>query len=215
MEENTMRVLKSGLVGILILGAGALAVPAQTPQQREHPEVKVKSKGGVVRVVDKSKPALHAAIAELEAVFAARMEAYRNKDYDTQIKQVSPDYKAVRPDGRTMNYEQIKEYIRLNMERLVSVKNVQVKIENIMLNGNEAIVDARQSIARYQKLGDATIFVESGVLQTETWVKSADGWQLRYVTNEREQTLSVDGKPIDPTKPYDPRDPPYVPKNKN
>jgi hypothetical protein len=203
------------LVNSLILSASSLPAHAQPPQQQmTQAEVKVKSKGGVVRVINKSKPALNAAIAELEIVFAARLQAYLNKDYVTLVSQVSPDYTATRPNGQTVSYEQIKDYIRINLERFISIKNQQISIENIRLNGNEAVVDVRQTLSRFQKLGEGTIYVESGVLQTETWVKGADGWKLSNVTNEREQTLTVNGKPIDPGKPYNPGDPPYVPKNR-
>ena len=203
------------LVTLVIAGAGSAAVQDQRePQHMAQPKVKVKSKGGVVRVVHKSKAAVNAAVAELEIVFAARMQAYKNKDYDTLVSQVSHDYSATRPNGQTVSYEQLKEYMRLNLERFISVKNQQMQIENISLNGNEAVVDVRQIVSRFQKLGEDTIYVESGVLQTETWVKTEDGWKLRSVTNEREQTLTVNGKPIDPGKPYNPNDPPFVPKNR-
>lgn len=203
------------LVTLVIAGTGSAAAHAQQPpQRRAQPEVKIKSKGGVVRVVHKSKEAVNAAVAELEIVFAARMQAYMKKDFDTLVSQVSQDYTATRPNGQTVTYEQLKEYIRLNLERFISVKNQQLQIENIMVDGNEAVVDVRQTLSRFQKLGEGTIYVESGVLQTETWVKTEDGWKLRGVTNEREQTLTVNGKPIDPGKPYNPNDPPFVPKNR-
>lgn len=211
-----MRPFYQAVLGsFLIVGASSLSVHAQRPQQQmTQAEVKVKSKGGVVRVVNKSKPALNAAIAELEIVFAARLQAYLNKDYDTLVSQLSPDYSATRPNGEIVSHGQIKEYIRLNVERFLSVKNQRIDIENMSLNGNEAVIDARQTLSRVQKLGEGTIFVESVVLQTETWVKTADGWKLRNVTNEREQTLTVNGKPIDPGKPYNPNDPPFVPKSR-
>jgi hypothetical protein len=56
--------------------------------------------------------------------------------------------------------------------------------------------------------------VFSSVLQTETWVKTTEGWKKRKVENEREQIFTVDGKSHDPYKPYDPSDPPYVPNKK-
>src|SRR4030095_2331926 len=197
------------LVNTLILVASTPLLHAQTPQQRmTQSEVKVKNKGGVVRVVDKSKPLLRAAVAELETVFAARMQAFVKKDYAMLISEVSSDYSATRPNGQTVSYEQLKDYIRVNLERFISIKDQQIGIENISLNNNEAVVDVRQRLSRFQKLGEETIYVESGVLQTETWVKGADGWKLKNVANEREQTLTVNGKPIDPGKPYNPADPP-------
>jgi hypothetical protein len=40
--------------------------------------------------------------------------------------------------------------------------------------------------------------VYTSVLQTETWVKTADGWKLKRVENERDQVIEIDGKPANP-----------------
>jgi len=52
-------------------------------------------------------------------------------------------------------------------------------------------------------------------LQTETWIYVNDEWKLKSVDNVHEQKRFVDGKRVDPTKPYNPDDPPFDPdKNK-
>jgi hypothetical protein len=62
-----------------------------------------------------------------------------------------------------------------------------------MVNGNEAVIDARQTVFRVQKFADGSVHnVTTSVLQQETWVKTANGWKLRSVGSEREQSTIVD-----------------------
>ena len=139
---------------------------------------------------------------ELEAVFAKRMEAVKDKDAEAQIEQVSPDYFATLPNGQTMNYEQIVDYMRGGAEQFVTVLDASITIEGLMVRGNEAIVDARQRITRTQRLGDGNIhLVETGVLQREVWVKTLEGWKIRSVDELRDREVSVDGEPVDPNSP--------------
>ena len=71
-----------------------------------------------------------------------------------------------------------------------------------MVNGNEAVIDARQQVTRTQNFDDGSLHkVATSVLQQETWVRTTDGWKLKSVGSEREQTILVDGKPFDPSKP--------------
>jgi len=191
-------------VTFLLLGVNTLTTNAQESQQRlvEVEQIKVKSKGNVVRVVNKSKPLLNAALTELQTVFATRMQAYAKKDYETLVSHISPDFSATLPNGQTINYEQIKTYMRRNLERFVSIESQSIAIENAMVNGNEAVIDARQIVSRIQKFADGSVHnVTTSVLQQETWVRTANGWKLKSVGSEREQSILVDGKPLNPNKP--------------
>jgi hypothetical protein len=191
-------------VTFLLLGVNILTTNAQESQQPlvGVEPVKVKSKGNAVRVVNKSKPLLNATLTELQTVFAARMQAYAKKDYETLVSQISPDFSATLPNGEKINYEQIKTYTRRNLERFVSVVSQSIAIENAMVNGNEAVIDARQKVSRTQKFADGSLHnVATSVLQQETWVRTADGWKLKSVGSEREQSILVDGKPFNPNKP--------------
>jgi hypothetical protein len=48
----------------------------------------------------------------------------------------------------------------------------------------------------------------------KTWAKTPAGWKLKIVDAVRDQKKFVDGKRVDPTKPYNPDDPPYNPDEK-
>lgn len=160
------------------------------------------AKGGRVQMSDKSKRCI-SVLRELEAVFAERVKAVKNRDAEAQVAQVSPDYSATLPDGQTLNYEQIVGYMRAGPQQIISVLDYSMNIESLMLRGEEAIVDARQkNYSRTQRLRDGNVHnVVTGVLQRETWVRTANGWKLKRVDNLREREFFVDGKPVNPNAP--------------
>ncbi|MBD0369941.1 MAG: nuclear transport factor 2 family protein [Pyrinomonadaceae bacterium] len=165
-------------------------------------QCKFMAKGGRVQMSDKSKSCIFV-LRELEAVFAERVKAVKNRDAEAQVAQVSPDYSATLPNGQTLNYEQIVGYIRQGPQQIISVLDLSITIESLTVRGNEAIVDARQqNYSRTQRLRDGNIHnVVTGVLQRETWVRTAEGWKLKRVDNLREQKFLVDGKPFNPGTP--------------
>jgi hypothetical protein len=198
-----MQLLRATILMLFVMASSAIS---STYAQGEH--IMIKNKGGVLTVKDKTKPVRR----ELEVVYTERAQAFKNKDVDTLLRQTSPDYFATLPNGQTMNYEQIQNYIRRGVEQFVEIKDLTFTLETIIVKSNEAIVDARQYVSRKQRLRDDKVHdVVSSVVQAETWVKTSEGWKLKNVSNLREQTLTVDGKPIDPNKPYNPSDPPYTP----
>jgi hypothetical protein len=134
---------------------------------------------------------------ELEATFAARMHAFEVKDYATIMAQVSPQFTAVRPDGSTMNRDDIAGYIRKNLDRWVRIVRQSNVIERLRLDdkGN-AVADMRQKLGRIQIVDGKEVLVETEVLQTETWTPTPTGWKLLKVRDERDKKLSLDGKPV-------------------
>ena len=193
------------LTALIIESSSALNVYAQ-----DGP-VMVKNKGGVTTIKDKTKPVRR----EFEAIYAEGVRALKNNDVEAILARISPDFIAVLPDGQIMDYETIKSYIRRGSQQFVEIGDLSVTVESLMVKGNEVIVEARQYFPRKQRLRDGKIHdVFSSVLQTETWVKTTDGWKKRKVENEREQVFTVDGKSHDPHKPYNPNDPPYSPNKK-
>ena len=47
--------------------------------------------------------------------------------------------------------------------------------------------------------------VKTTVLQTETWIFTNKQWKLKLVDNVHDQKRFIDGKRVDPTKPYNQR----------
>lgn len=187
------------LAALLLLAFVGSTAPTAHAQDKQ---CKFKATGGGVQMSDKSEECI-SVLRELEAVFAERVKAVKNRDAEAQVAQVSPDYSATLPNGQTLNYEQIVAYMRLGPQQIISVLDLSITIESLTIRGNEAIVDARQkNYSRNQRLGDGNVHnVSTGVLQRETWVRTAKGWKLKRVDNLREQKFLVDGKPFNPGTP--------------
>jgi len=191
---------RNKMKNLLLVALSVLTFVVSTADAQDK-QYKFKAKGGRVVLRDKSEGSVFVR-RELEAVFAERVKAVKNKDAEAQIAQVSPDYSATQPNGQTLNYDQIVAYMRRGAEQFVSVTDLSITIESLMVRGNEAIVDARQKFSRTQRLRDGNIHnVETGVLQREIWVRTVEGWRLKRVDNLREQKFLVDGRPYNPSSP--------------
>jgi len=133
---------------------------------------------------------------QLEATFAARMHAFEVKDHATLVAQVSPAFSATRPDGTTMTRDDLAGYMTKNLERWKRIISQSNTIEALRVDGDNAVADVRQRLKRIQIVDGKEAVVESTVLQTETWTRTPDGWKLLGVRDERESSVTVDGKPI-------------------
>ncbi len=171
----------------------------------------VKEKNGVTKIKDKTKPLRR----EFEAIYAEGVQNLKNNNVEAMLAKISPDFIALLPDGQTMNYEAIKSYIERGAQQFVEISDLRITLESLTAKGDEVMVEARQYFSRKQRLRDGKIHeVFSSVLQSETWVKTADGWKKKKVENLREQALTVDGVPYDPHKPYASQAPSDVPNKK-
>gem|GEM_PF-1087997 len=169
--------------------------------------LKVKSEGSALKIKETLRPERRT----FENLYDKRARAIRNKDFKAVMEFFAPYYSTVLPNGKTLNYEQIRDDVRRGMKKFVSVSNMNFTIEKLTVRGDQAIVDARQDFSRKQKLRDGkTHTIIISVLQRETWTKTAWGWKLKLVDNFRIQTMSVDGKPVRPNLLYDFSDPLYI-----
>jgi hypothetical protein len=183
---------RNKMKNLLLIALSILAFVVSTADA-QNKRCKFEAKSGRVVLRDKAEGCVFV-LKELEAVFAKRVQAVKNKDAEAQLAQVSPDYSATEPNGQTLNYEQIVAYMRRGAEQIVSVVDLSITIESLTVSGKEAIVDARQKFSRTQRLRDGNIHnVVTGVLQREIWVRTIEGWKLKRVDNLREQRFLVDG----------------------
>ena len=75
---------------------------------------------------------------------------------------------------------------------------------HIDLHGDTAAVELDQHWKRRQLKGGAVRIVDTRAQQRETWIREHDQWFLWRVDHVRPGEWRVDGKRIDPSKPYDP-----------
>ena len=94
------------------------------------------------------------------------------------------------------------------MEPPIRLINIIIDVKT---HGNEAAATVFQRLERRQSIGGKVRNVLTSAIQAETWVKTAGVWKLRYVEKVHNRRWYVDGKRIDPSKPFDPDAPPYNP----
>ncbi len=150
---------------------------------------------------------------ELEVQYKRLAEAHDRKDLKAIADLKTPDFHAIFSDGRVGDVKAMEQYSRQFIETNQPPFNIRVTIQKLTISENKliAVAEVFQEAARFRDLAGKRRKVETSVLQRETWAKTSDGWKLKLVDNVRDQKRFVDGKRVDPTKPYNPDDPPYNP----
>ena len=200
---------KSLLLTIFALTLASSAAFAQDSQLQitQDKEYKIKVKGDRIVVRDKSKPVRRA----LEAQYAKIAEAQKNEDIDALRSLRTSDFTAKMPNGETWDLETSLNYSKRGFEQVQSISSISNTIESLNVNGNEAVAVVHQQWSRMQTMKGKLRLVETNAVQRETWVNTPDGWKLKLIDDIRPGAWIVDGKRVDPSKPYDPDAPPYNP----
>ncbi|MDX6611287.1 MAG: hypothetical protein QOD75_473 [Blastocatellia bacterium] len=107
----------------------------------------------------------------------------------------------------------MEEYSRQFLQGNQPPYNIRFTIQKLTVSQNKliAVAEVFQEVTRFRDLLGKRREIHTSVLQRETWARTRGGWKLKSVDNVREQKRFVDGKRVDPTKPYNPDDPPYDP----
>ncbi|MDQ3818134.1 MAG: nuclear transport factor 2 family protein [Acidobacteriota bacterium] len=150
---------------------------------------------------------------ELEAQYKRLAEAHDKQDLKTIVGLKTADFHAIFPDGRVGDSKQMEQYTRQFLESNQPPYNIRFTIQKLAVSENKliAVAEVLQEATRYRELAGKRRKVYTSVVQREAWAKTSDGWKLKSVDNVRDQKRFVDGKRVDPTKPYNPDDPPYSP----
>jgi ketosteroid isomerase-like protein len=150
---------------------------------------------------------------ELEAQYKKLADAHDRKDLKAILALKTSDFHAVFPDGRIGDSKVMAQYSRDFLARNEPPFNLRFTIEKLTVSYNKLIAAAEvfQEASRYQDLAGKRRKVETSVIQREIWAKTTGGWKLKSVDNVRDQKKFVDGRRVDPTKPFNPDDPPYAP----
>jgi len=150
---------------------------------------------------------------ELEAQYLRLAKAHDKRDLKTILGLKTADFHAIFPDGKVGDSKQMEQYTKQFLESNQPPYNIRVTIQKLTVSENKlvAVAEVLQEASRYRELAGKRRKVDTSVVQRETWVKTESGWKLKSVDNVRDQKRFVDGKRVDPTKPYNPDDPPYDP----
>ena len=149
----------------------------------------------------------------LEAQYRRLAEAHEREDLKAILGFRTADFHSIFPDGRVGDSKVMEQYSKQFLEMNEPPYDIRVTIRKLTVseNGLIAVADVLQEATRYRELAGRRRKVDTSVLQRETWSKTTDGWKLKLVDDVHDQKRFVDGKRVDPTKPYDPDAPPYDP----
>ncbi|HKQ20118.1 MAG TPA: hypothetical protein VJW75_10270 [Candidatus Eisenbacteria bacterium] len=150
---------------------------------------------------------------ELETQYLKLAEAHEKRDLKAIVALKTADFHSIFPDGRVGDAKMMEQYSKQFLETNEPPYNTRFTIRTLTVSENSliAVAEIFQEASRYREMAGKRRKVDTSVLQRETWSKTADGWKLKCVDNVRDQKRFVDGKRVDPTKPYDPDAPPYNP----
>jgi len=194
---------------LFTFGLFANAARLQDPQQpsTQDQDVKVKVKDNRVVVTDKSKPVRRA----LEEQYAKIEEAQRKEDIEALRATRTSDFTVDMPNGQKWDLETSLNYSRAGFQQVESNLNQSNTIESLDVHGDVAVAVIHQRWSRMQMKAGKVRRVDTEAIQTETWVNTKDGWRLKHISEIKPGAWYVDGKRIDPSKPYDPNAPEFKP----
>jgi len=142
----------------------------------------------------------------LEAQYTKLAEAHDKKDLATIASLKTADFHAIFPDGRVGDVKVMEQYTRQFIENNLPPYNIKITIQQLTVSeyGLIAVADVFQEVSRSRDLAGKVRKVDTSVVQRETWTKTPTGWKLKCVDSVRDQKTFVDGKRVEPGKPYDP-----------
>src|SRR6185295_12594062 len=193
----------------LTVGLFANAARLQDPQppSSQSQDVKIKVKDNRVVVTDKSKPVRRA----LEEQYAKIAEAQRKEDIEALRATRTPDFTVDMQNGEKWDLETSLNYSRAGFQQVESNIDLSNTIETLDVHGDVAVAVVHQRWSRMQMKAGKVRRVDTEAIQTETWVNTKDGWRLKHISEIKPGAWYVDGKRIDPSKPYDPNAPEFKP----
>ena len=156
---------------------------------------KLKVKDGKTVARDKSKPVRKA----IEEWYARNTNAFRAKDVAAIMALRTDDFHTITPDGKVNTRANMEAYTQRFLGRIDHFISLDFQIGTIQVQDDLASADVTQRTVRMQRFTDGTLHkVESGVVQRETWKKTAKGWKMYRVDSIQDGYLLVDDKPYKP-----------------
>ncbi len=150
---------------------------------------------------------------ELNIQYQKLAKAYVQRDLKTIAGLKTSDFHAVFPDGKVGDVKTMEQYSKQFLAVNQSPINVKFNIQKLTISENRlnAVAEVFQDATRYQNLIGKRRKVETSAVQHQIWTKTTKGWKLKLIDDVRDRKRFIDGKRVDPAKPYNPDDPAYIP----
>ena len=150
---------------------------------------------------------------EIESQYAKLSAANARKDIPAIMALKSDTFYTIGKNGELNDRLSMEAYSRRFLEPLRPPIDIRQTILDLKVSEHElvAIAIVHQEVSRFRELAGKLRKIETSVVQRETWVKTGGQWKLQFVDDERDAQTIVDGKRVDPSKPFDPDAPPFVP----
>jgi len=150
--------------------------------------------------------------AALERLYSEMRDAYFARDSSVVLATRLPGTFSVTPAGDTLTAESVRAYIRASFEQVEATLALDWELGVIDVHGDTAAADVDQHWVRRQRKAGAIRHVDTRARQRETWIRRGDQWYVWRVDRVQPGEWRVDGKRVDPSRPYDPDAPEYRPK---
>ncbi|HEY6332737.1 MAG TPA: hypothetical protein VI756_25665 [Blastocatellia bacterium] len=135
---------------------------------------------------------------ELEDAYARRDKAFRDKAFDLIKSMWTADYKEKTKEGVVLDRSQVDPETAQLLRLLKDIKILLTTVDKVTegKEKDEFVVDATSKGDFTLAGGDGNIHeVMASAKVRDIWVKTADGWKLKF-HEELESTTLLDGKPV-------------------
>ncbi len=141
-------------------------------------------------------------------------EAQKNVDIQLLLSLTHPNYKSYNSDGTVLDFNTLKLYWEGGLKKVVETIWLKNDIRQYKLNVDTAVVMIHQQWKRRQWMFEKIREAQTESMHREIWLNTSDGWKRWKVDDLHDQVFYIDGKRVDPTKPYNPDAPPFEPDKK-
>jgi hypothetical protein len=151
-------------------------------------------------------------LLEIRGQYVAEAIAYAAQDSEAISRLRSEDYQAIYPDGSRYDAAQMREATRRFFVRNKPPFRIRFTMLSAERAGSDTVrVQVLKQASCYKPLAGKYRKDELGETERETWHPEGGIWKLLARDSIRFLNRWVDGKPVHPSKPFDPDAPPYVP----
>jgi hypothetical protein len=148
--------------------------------------------------------------SELQARYDQMAKCFAARDTAGIFALRTPDFCIHYPGGERDSAGRAKQVLAYFFSQNLPPIQIHYTIRALTVPGPDlAVVDIYQKGSRYQMLSGKSRLVEHNLKQRETWRRVKGVWLLASVDDIRDRHRWVDGVPVDPSKPFDPKDKPF------